>query len=45
MIVSLGATMVGGGSIVIARKFSVSRFWDDIYKYKVTIFHVGEYMG
>lgn len=32
--------MVGGGSIVIARKFSVSRFWDDIYKYKVTIFHV-----
>ncbi|KAJ8657286.1 hypothetical protein O0I10_007102 [Lichtheimia ornata] len=43
LIVSLGATMVGGGSIVIARKFSVSRFWDDIYKYKVTIFHyIGE---
>ncbi len=37
------AVMATGGSVVVARKFSVSRFWDDIRKYKATAFsYVGE---
>ena len=37
------AALATGGSVVVARKFSVSRFWDDIHKYKATAFsYVGE---
>ncbi|KAI9312500.1 hypothetical protein BX666DRAFT_1987966 [Dichotomocladium elegans] len=43
LIVSFGSTLVGGGAIVLSRKFSASTFWNDVYDYKVTLFHyVGE---
>ncbi|KAI8147282.1 hypothetical protein BJV82DRAFT_664529 [Fennellomyces sp. T-0311] len=36
-------TLNAGAKLVIARKFSVSRFWDDIYNNNVTIFfYIGE---
>ncbi|MBU2643176.1 long-chain-acyl-CoA synthetase [bacterium] len=32
-----------GATLVMARKFSTSRFWDDVRKYKVTVFnYIGE---
>jgi citronellyl-CoA synthetase len=32
-----------GGTLALARKFSASRFWDDVRKYKATVFnYVGE---
>ncbi len=41
--VSLAAVIGSGASIAIARKFSVSRFWDDIRHYKATGFcYIGE---
>ncbi|KAI8147280.1 hypothetical protein BJV82DRAFT_700807 [Fennellomyces sp. T-0311] len=41
--VSLGSMLVGGGKVVLARKFSVSHFWDDCYNNNVTVFHyIGE---
>ena len=37
------AVLATGGAVAVARKFSVSRFWDDIRKYKATAFsYVGE---
>jgi len=36
-------TLVHGGTIVLKRKFSVTSFWDDIRKYKATLFiYIGE---
>ncbi|KAI9260766.1 hypothetical protein BDA99DRAFT_560827 [Phascolomyces articulosus] len=36
-------TLNVGGTLVLARKFSVTRFWDDIYNNNVTIFfYIGE---
>jgi fatty-acyl-CoA synthase len=38
-----GATLVGGGSVVIRDKFSASQFWDDIVRWDCTIFqYIGE---
>ncbi len=39
----IGAMFAAGGTLALARKFSVSRFWDDVRKYKATVFnYVGE---
>ncbi len=42
-IVAVGSILVRGGSVVIAEKFSASRFWADIVKWECTIFqYIGE---
>ena len=39
-----GATLVGGGSIVVREKFSVSQFWNDIDRWECTTFqYIGEF--
>jgi len=41
--IAWAASVVHGGTIVLKRKFSAGAFWDDIRKYKVTIFvYIGE---
>lgn len=43
MVVCWASVICGGGGLVLARKFSASRFWDDIRKYDCTSFgYVGE---
>ena len=38
-----GATLVGGGSVVIREKFSASQFWSDIVRWDCTMFqYIGE---
>ena len=38
-----GATLIGGGSVVIREKFSASQFWDDIIRWDCTMFqYIGE---
>ncbi len=42
-IVAVGATLVGGGSVVIRQRFSARRFWDDIAAWQCTLFqYIGE---
>ncbi|HUB98065.1 MAG TPA: long-chain-acyl-CoA synthetase [Stellaceae bacterium] len=42
-IVAVGATLVGGGSVVLRPHFSATRFWDDIVATRSTIFpYIGE---
>src|SRR5215472_2983736 len=42
-VVATGATLVGGGAVVLRERFSVSRFWDDIADWNCTLFqYVGE---
>ncbi len=42
-VVAVAATLVGGGSTVIAPKFSASRFWSDIRRWDCTAFqYIGE---
>lgn len=42
-IAALGTAFTVGGAIVIKRKFSASTFWDDVAKYKPTLFqYIGE---
>lgn len=42
-ICALGQAFTVGGSVVIRRKFSVTEFWNDIYRYKPTAFqYIGE---
>jgi fatty-acyl-CoA synthase len=42
-IVAIGAMLIRGGSVMIARRFSVSRFWDDVSEGNCTIFqYIGE---
>jgi len=42
-VVATGALLAGGGSVVIAEKFSAQRFWDDIAKWDCTLFqYIGE---
>ncbi len=41
--IGVGSAFATGGTLVIARKFSANRFWDDIRKYNATAFnYVGE---
>ena len=42
-IVAVGSLLVSGGSVVIAKKFSASRFWDDILRWDCTLVqYIGE---
>jgi fatty-acyl-CoA synthase len=42
-VVAIGSVLASGGSVVIADKFSVSRFWPDIVKWECTLFqYIGE---
>jgi fatty-acyl-CoA synthase len=42
-VVATGATLVGGGTVVIRERFSASRFWQDIRAERCTIFqYIGE---
>jgi fatty-acyl-CoA synthase len=42
-VVAIGAPLVAGGSVAIAPRFSVSRFWDDIARWDCTAFqYIGE---
>jgi fatty-acyl-CoA synthase len=39
-----GATLVGGGSVVIREKFSASQFWGDVIRWDCTMFqYIGEF--
>ena len=41
--VSLGSVLAGGSCMAIARKFSASRFWDDVIENRATAFcYIGE---
>ena len=42
-VVATGAILVSGGAVVIARKFSAGRFWDDVVRWDCTLFqYIGE---
>ncbi|WP_131113656.1 long-chain-acyl-CoA synthetase [Lichenihabitans psoromatis] len=42
-IVATGSVLVNGGSVVIAERFSVTRFWDEIQRWDCTLFqYIGE---
>jgi fatty-acyl-CoA synthase len=42
-VAAIGAALVGGASVVVAEKFSTSRFWDDIARWDCTLFqYIGE---
>ncbi|KAI9269276.1 hypothetical protein BDA99DRAFT_504049 [Phascolomyces articulosus] len=44
IIVTTQVALQAGATIVLGRKFSASRFWDDCAKYKVTVFtYIGEF--
>jgi len=40
---AIGTTLTVGGAVIIRRKFSAREFWDDVHKYKATLFqYIGE---
>jgi len=42
-VVATGATLVGGGAVVVRERFSASRFWQDVRTERCTIFqYIGE---
>ena len=42
-VVGLGSTLFTGGTVVLRKKFSVEKFWEDCAKYKVTVItYIGE---
>jgi fatty-acyl-CoA synthase len=42
-VVATGATLVGGGAVVIRERFSASRFWGDVVENRCTLFqYIGE---
>jgi len=42
-VVATGAALVAGGSVVLAERFSASRFWDDVARWDCTLFqYIGE---
>ena len=42
-VVGLGSTLFTGGTVVLRKKFSVEKFWEDCAKYQVTIItYIGE---
>jgi fatty-acyl-CoA synthase len=42
-VVATGATLVGGGAVVVRERFSASRFWEDVRAERCTIFqYIGE---
>ncbi|MEO1043464.1 MAG: long-chain-acyl-CoA synthetase [Pseudomonadota bacterium] len=43
LILAFTSTLIGGGTLAIGRKFSVSGFWDECRRYKATTFcYIGE---
>ncbi len=43
-VVAIGAMLVVGGSVVLRRRFTASRFWDDVVETDCTLFYyVGEF--
>jgi fatty-acyl-CoA synthase len=45
VIVSSSVTLFAGGTIILGRKFSARRFWNDCVDYKVTVFTVSFYIS
>jgi fatty-acyl-CoA synthase len=42
-VVAIGSVLAAGGSVVIAEKFSASRFWEDVVGWECTLFqYIGE---
>ena len=42
-VVGLGSTLFTGGTVVLRKKFSVEKFWEDCAKYEVTVItYIGE---
>jgi fatty-acyl-CoA synthase len=42
-VAAVGAALLGGASVVVAPKFSASRFWDDVARWDCTLFqYIGE---
>lgn len=42
-VMALGGPLLQGASVILARKFSASRFWDDCVQYRATTFqYIGE---
>jgi fatty-acyl-CoA synthase len=42
-VVATGATLVGGGAVIVRERFSASRFWQDVREERCTIFqYIGE---
>src|SRR6185437_13345734 len=42
-IVAIGSVLMGGGSVVIKKRFSAREFWNDITKWDCTLFqYIGE---
>jgi fatty-acyl-CoA synthase len=42
-VVAIGATLAGGGSVVIRERFSASEFWSDVVRWNCTLFqYIGE---
>jgi fatty-acyl-CoA synthase len=42
-VAAIGAALVNGGSVVIAERFSASRFWSDVVRWECTMFqYIGE---
>jgi fatty-acyl-CoA synthase len=42
-VVAVGSVLSAGGSVVIAERLSVSRFWPDVFRFKCTLFqYIGE---
>jgi fatty-acyl-CoA synthase len=42
-VVAIGAMLVNGGSVLLRRRFSASRFWDDVVEWDCTLFqYIGE---
>jgi fatty-acyl-CoA synthase len=42
-VVATGATLVGGGTVIVRERFSASRFWADVREERCTIFqYIGE---
>lgn len=40
---AVGTTLTVGGAVIIRRKFSAREFWDDVHKYRATLFqYIGE---
>ncbi len=42
-LVGVGAAISRGGSVIVRRKFSATKFWDEVHNFKATLFmYVGE---
>jgi hypothetical protein len=44
VIVASAPALIGGATVVLGRKFSASRFWDDVANYNVNVFVVSIFL-